>query len=257
MEKNQLTPKPAKLARRDLALVERGLCESREMAKRAVMAGQALVNGQRAAKASDKVKPSDEVTLAATDKFVSRGGHKLEHALETFGVEAAGLRAIDLGASTGGFTDCLLQHGAAMVAAVDVGQGQLAWALRNDERVHVMERTNARHLTPASFPQPFEPFDLAVVDCSFISLRQILPATVDLLPPGGQVVMLVKPQFEAGKAEADKGQGVIRDPQVHSRVLDELRAFVNDESPLEWVAEIESPLTGPAGNKEFLVLLNR
>ena len=257
MEKNQLTPKPAKLARLDLALVERGLCESREKAKRAVMAGQALVNGQRAAKASDKVKPSDEVTLAATDKFVSRGGHKLEHALETFGVEAAGLRAIDLGASTGGFTDCLLQHGAAMVAAVDVGQGQLAWALRNDERVHVMERTNARHLTPASFPQPFEPFDLAVVDCSFISLRQILPATVDLLPPGGQVVMLVKPQFEAGKAEADKGQGVIRDPQVHRRVLDELRAFVDDESPLEWVAEIESPLTGPAGNREFLVLLNR
>ena len=257
MEKNQLTPKPAKLARLDLALVERGLCESREKAKRAVMAGQALVNGQRAAKASDKVKPSDEVTLAATDKFVSRGGYKLEHALETFGVEAAGLRAIDLGASTGGFTDCLLQHGAAMVAAVDVGQGQLAWALRNDERVHVMERTNARHLTPASFPQPFEPFDLAVVDCSFISLRQILPATVDLLPPGGQVVMLVKPQFEAGKAEADKGQGVIRNPQVHRRVLDELRAFVNDESPLEWVAEIESPLTGPAGNKEFLVLLNR
>ena len=257
MEKNQLTPKPAKLARLDLALVERGLCESREKAKRAVMAGQALVNGQRAAKASDKVKPSDEVTLAATDKFVSRGGHKLEHALETFGVEAAGLRAIDLGASTGGFTDCLLQHGAAMVAAVDVGQGQLAWALRNDERVHVMERTNARHLTPASFPQPFEPFDLAVVDCSFISLRQILPATVDLLPPGGQVVVLVKPQFAAGKAEADKGQGVIRDPQVHRRVLDELHAFVSDESPLEWVAEIESPLTGPAGNKEFLVLLNR
>ena len=257
MEKNQLTPKPAKLARLDLALVERGLCESREKAKRAVMAGQVLGNGQRAAKASDKVKPSDEVTLVATDKFVSRGGHKLEHALETFGVEAAGLRAIDLGASTGGFTDCLLQHGAAMVAAGDVGQGQLAWALRNDERVHVMERTNARHLTPASFPQPFEPFDLAVVDCSFISLRQILPATVDLLPPGGQVVMLVKPQFEAGKAEADKGQGVIRDPQVHRRVLDELRAFVDDESPLEWVAEIESPLTGPAGNKEFLVLLNR
>ena len=257
MEKNQLTPKPAKLARLDLALVERGLCESREKAKRAVMAGQALVNGQRAAKASDRVKPSDEVTLAATDKFVSRGGHKLEHALETFSVEVAELRAVDLGASTGGFTDCLLQHGAAMVAAVDVGQGQLAWALRNDERVHVMERTNARHLTPASFPQPFEPFDLAVVDCSFISLRQILPATVDLLPPGGQVVVLVKPQFEAGKAEADKGRGVIRDPQVHRRVLDELRAFVDDKSPLEWVAEIESPLTGPAGNREFLVLLNR
>jgi len=257
MVETELTPKPAKPMRLDLALVERGLCESREKAKRAVMAGQARVNGQRAAKSSDKVKPSDELTLAVTDKFVSRGGHKLEHALETFSVEVAGLRAVDLGASTGGFTDCLLQHGAAMVAAVDVGQGQLAWALRNDERVHVMERTNARYLTPASFPQPFEPFDLAVVDCSFISLRQILPATVDLLPPGGQVVALVKPQFEAGKAEADKGHGVIRDPQVHRRVLDELRAFVNDESPLEWVAEIESPLTGPAGNKEFLILLNR
>ena len=257
MVETELTPKPAKPMRLDLALVERGLCESREKAKRAVMAGQARVNGQRAAKSSDKVKPSDELTLAVTDKFVSRGGHKLEYALETFSVEVAGLRAVDLGASTGGFTDCLLQHGAAMVAAVDVGQGQLAWALRNDERVHVMERTNARYLTPASFPQPFEPFDLAVVDCSFISLRQILPATVDLLPPGGQVVVLVKPQFEAGKAEADKGQGVIRDPQVHRRVLDELHAFVNDESPLEWVAEIESPLTGPAGNKEFLVLLNR
>ena len=257
MVETELTPKPAKPMRLDLALVERGLCESREKAKRAVMAGQARVNGQRAAKSSDKVKPSDELTLAVTDKFVSRGGHKLEHALETFSVEVAGLRAVDLGASTGGFTDCLLQHGAAMVAAVDVGQGQLAWALRNDERVHVMERTNARYLTPASFPQPFEPFDLAVVDCSFISLRQILPATVDLLPPGGRVVALVKPQFEAGKAEADKGHGVIRDPQVHRRVLDELRAFVNDESPLEWVAEIESPLTGPAGNKEFLILLNR
>ena len=257
MVETELTPKPAKPMRLDLALVERGLCESREKAKRTVMAGQARVNGQRAAKSSDKVKPSDELTLAVTDKFVSRGGHKLEHALETFSVEVAGLRAVDLGASTGGFTDCLLQHGAAMVAAVDVGQGQLAWALRNDERVHVMERTNARHLTPASFPQPFEPFDLAVVDCSFISLRQILPAAVDLLPPGGQVVALVKPQFEAGKAEADKGHGVIQDPRIHSRVLDELRTFVNDESPLEWVAEIESPLTGPAGNKEFLVLLDK
>ena len=185
MVETELTPKPAKPMRLDLALVERGLCESREKAKRAVMAGQARVNGQRAAKSSDKVKPSAELTLAVTDKFVSRGGHKLEHALETFSVEVAGLRAVDLGASTGGFTDCLLQHGAAMVAAVDVGQGQLAWALRNDERVHVMERTNARYLKPASFPQPFEPFNLAVVDCSFISLRQILPATVDLLPPGG------------------------------------------------------------------------
>ncbi|MDP7048221.1 MAG: TlyA family RNA methyltransferase [Verrucomicrobiota bacterium] len=252
-----MTPKPAKPTRLDMALVERGLCESREKAKRTVMAGQVRVNGQRADKASDKVKPSDKLNLAETDRFVSRGGGKLEHALETFGIDVAGLRAVDFGASTGGFTDCLLQHGATSVAAVDVGQGQLAWALRNDERVHVMERTNARHLRPTSFPQPFEPFDLAVIDCSFISLRQILPATVDLLPPGGRVVALVKPQFEAGKAEADKGHGVIRDPQVHRRVLDELRAFVKDESPLEWIAETESPLIGPAGNREFLILLNR
>ena len=257
MEQPQPTPKPAKPTRLDVALVERGLCESREKAKRAVMAGQARVNGQRAAKASDKVKPSDALTIAATEKFVSRGGHKLEHALETFDVDVAGLRAIDLGASTGGFTDCLLQRGAASMTAVDVGQGQLAWTLRNDARVQVMERTNARHLTPASFQQPFEPFDLAVVDCSFISLRQILPPTVDLLPPDGRVVALVKPQFEAGKAEADKGQGVIRDSEVHRRVLNELRAFVNNKSPLEWVAETESPLTGPAGNKEFLVLLKK
>ena len=252
-----MTPKPAKPTRLDMALVERGLCESREKAKRTVMAGQARVNGQRAAKASDKVKPSDELTLAETNRFVSRGGDKLEYALETFGIDVAGLRAVDFGASTGGFTDCLLQHGAASVAAVDVGQGQLAWALRNDARVLVMERTNARHLGPANFPQPFEPFDLAVIDCSFISLRQTLPATVDLLPPGGRVVALVKPQFEAGKAEADKGHGVIRDPQVHRRVLDELRTFVNDKSPLKWVAETESPLIGPAGNREFLILLNR
>ena len=257
MEETQPAPKPAKPTRVDLALVERDLCESREKAKRAVMAGQVFVNGQKALKASDKVKPNDELTVAGSEKYVSRGGHKLEHALETFDVEVAGLQAIDLGASTGGFTDCLLQRGAASVTAVDVGQGQLSWVLRNDARVQVMERTNARHLTPASFPQPFEPFDLVVVDCSFISLRQILPATVDLLPPGGRVVVLVKPQFEAGKAEVDKGQGVIRDPKIHQRVLDELRAFVSAESPLEWIAETESPLTGPAGNKEFLVLLKK
>lgn len=257
MEETQPAPKPAKPIRVDLALVERGLCESREKAKRAVMAGQVFVNGQKAAKASDTVKPIDELTVAGSEKYVSRGGRKLEHALEEFGVEVTNLRAIDLGASTGGFTDCLLQHGAASVAAVDVGQGQLAWKLRNDERVIVMERTNARHLKPAVFPQPFEPFDLAVIDCSFISLRQILPATVDLLPPGGRAVALVKPQFEAGKAEVDKGQGVIRDPEIHQRVLDELRTFVDDETPLEWVAGTASPLTGPAGNKEFLVLLKK
>ena len=257
MKETELTPKPTKPIRLDSALVERGLCESREKAKLAVMAGQVRINGQRAIKPSEKVKASNQLTLTATQKFVSRGGHKLEQALEIFDIKVTGLRAIDIGASTGGFTDCLLQHGAASVVAVDVGQGQLAWSLRNDERVVIMERTNARHLNPTDFSKPFEPFDLAVIDCSFISLRQILPPIVDLLRPGGQMVVLVKPQFEAGKVEVDKGRGVIRDPKVHQRVLDELRKFVEDKSLLAWTAETESPLTGPAGNREFLVLLNK
>ena len=257
MEEKESLRKIAKPTRIDLALVERGLCISREKAKRAVMAGQILINDQKALKASDSVKPNDTLRLVASEKFVSRGGHKLDHALNIFAINVQGLNAIDLGASTGGFTDCLLQRGAVSVTAVDVGKGQLAWKLRNDTRVTVMESTNARHLTPLSFPEPFKPFDLGVIDCSFISLRQILPAVVNLLPQEGQVVALLKPQFEAGKAEVDKGKGVIRNPEIHKRVLEELRFFVNDESPLEWLAETESPLLGPAGNKEFLVQLKK
>ena len=257
MEEKEPLRKIAKPTRIDLALVERGLCISREKAKRAVMAGQILINGQKALKASDSVKPNDTLRLVTSEKFVSRGGHKLDHALNIFAINVQGLNAIDLGASTGGFTDCLLQRGAVSVTAVDVGKGQLAWKLRNDTRVTVMESTNARHLTPLSFPEPFKPFDLGVIDCSFISLRQILPAVVNLLPQEGQVVALLKPQFEAGKAEVDKGKGVIRNPKIHKRVLEELRFFVNDESPLEWLAETESPLLGPAGNKEFLVQLKK
>ena len=248
------TPKPTRI---DLALVNRGLCISREKAKRAVMAGQVLKNGQKALKASDKIEFNDDLTLIASEKFVSRGGYKLEHALDIFKISVKGLSTIDLGASTGGFTDCLLQHGAASVTAVDVGKGQLAWKLRNDSRVTVMEGTNARYLTALSFPKPFKPFDLGVIDCSFISLRQILPAIVDLLLPKGQIVALIKPQFEAGKSEVDKGQGVIRDPKIHERVLDELRLFINNKSPLDWFTETESPLLGPAGNKEFLVHLKK
>ncbi|MGH7967861.1 MAG: TlyA family RNA methyltransferase, partial [Limisphaerales bacterium] len=181
----------------------------------------------------------------------------LEHALEQFRLDVNGLRALDIGASTGGFTDCLLQRGAAQVYAVDVGQGQLAWKLRRDPRVVVMERTNARELTPASFPSPFNPADLAVIDCSFISLRKILPAAVALLRASAKIVALVKPQFEAGKAEADKGAGVIRDPAIHERVLRELEAFANGQPGLRWRAAIESPLLGPAGNKEFLALIEK
>ncbi len=243
------------MLRLDQALVERGLCDSREKAKRAILAGQVRINDQLARKPSDSVKPGDQLSLATPDKFVSRGGLKLEHALIHFRIDVSGQTAIDLGASTGGFTDCLLQHGAAKVFAVDVGQGQLAWKLRQDPRVVVMDKTNARSLTPAAFPQPFALADLAVIDCSFISLRKILPSAVALLRPSARIVALIKPQFEAGKTEADKGAGVIKDPAIHQRVLGELNEFVSGRLGLRWHGVTESPLLGPAGNKEFLVLI--
>ena len=245
------------MTRLDQALVERGLCESREKAKRAVLAGQVRINSRPARKPGQPVKPADTLTLDAGEKYVSRGGHKLEHALRHFQLDASGRVALDLGASTGGFTDCLLQHGAAKVFAVDVGRGQLAWKLRLYRRVVVMEKTNARLLTAAQFPQPFAPVDLAVIDCSFISLRKILPAAVPLLKPDGKIVALIKPQFEAGKDEADRGRGVIRDAAIHERVLAELQKFVAAQSGLCWRNVVESPLLGPAGNKEFLVLIEK
>jgi 23S rRNA (cytidine1920-2'-O)/16S rRNA (cytidine1409-2'-O)-methyltransferase len=245
------------MIRVDQALVERGLCESREKARRAILAGQVRINAQPARKASDSIKPDDSITLDAGEKYVSRGGHKLEHALLHFQLDVTGLTAFDLGASTGGFTDCLLQHGAAKVFAVDVGQGQFAWKLRHDHRVVVMEKINARHLQPEQMPQPFTPADLAVIDCSFISLKKILPPAVALLKSGGKIVALIKPQFEAGKAEVDKGRGVITDPAVHERVVHELKTFVTSQPDLDWRGVTESPLTGPAGNKEFLVLIEK
>jgi 23S rRNA (cytidine1920-2'-O)/16S rRNA (cytidine1409-2'-O)-methyltransferase len=245
------------MIRLDQALVERGLCESREKAKRLVLAGQVRVNARPARKPGDQIKPGDALTLDAPEKYVSRGGHKLEHALLHFRITVAGLVALDLGASTGGFTDCLLQHGAAKVFAVDVGQGQLAWKLRRDPRVVVMEKTNARYLKPEQMPEPFSPAAVAVVDCSFISLQKILPPAVALLKPDGKIVALIKPQFEAGKAEVDKGRGVITDAAVHERVLEELRKFITAQTGLGWRGVTESPLLGPAGNKEFLVLIEK
>lgn len=242
------------MLRLDQALVERGLCESRERAQRTILAGRVRVNRQLADKPGRSVEPDDAITLDAGEKYVSRGGHKLEHALKCFQLNVAGLVALDLGASTGGFTDCLLQHGAAKIFAVDVGQAQLAWKLRQDPRVVVLEKTNARYLTPEQFPQPM---DLAVIDCSFISLKKILPAAAGLLKPGGKIVALVKPQFEAGKAEADRGRGVITDPAIHARVLNELREFTDAQAGLDWRDMVESPLSGPAGNKEFLALIKR
>lgn len=237
--------------------MERGLCESREKAKRAIMAGQVRVNGQVARKPSDSVREGDTIEAGQGDRYVSRGGHKLEHALTHFNLAVGGLVALDIGASTGGFTDCLLQRGAARVYAIDVGWGQLAWKLRQDPRVRVMERTNARTLSRAAFSDDFAGADLAVADCSFISLRKILPPIVDLLTPSGKIVALVKPQFEAGKAEADRGEGVIRDPVIHERVVRELREFVAATGRMRWMGEVESPLLGPAGNKEFLALIEK
>ena len=248
------------MRRLDQELVERGLCESREKAKRAILAGEVRVNDQVARKASDSVEEKDSIALAQPEKFVSRGGFKLEPALDHFQVEVSELTALDLGASTGGFTDCLLKRGADKVYAVDVGHGQLAWKLRRDPRVVVMERTNARLLTLAQMPEPFMPADIAVIDCSFISLRKIIPAAVALLKPSAKIVALIKPQFEAGKKEADRGAGVIRDAAVHERVLKELEEFVESatiSTKLRWAGVTESPILGPAGNKEFLVLIEK
>ena len=241
----------------DQALVDRGLCESRSQAQRLIMAGSVRINGQPAGKPSDWVREGDGLELVGGDRYVSRGGHKLEHGLRHFGLHTEGLRCLDLGASTGGFTDCLLQHGAASVHAVDVGHGQLSWKLRQDPRVIVLERTNARSLTPERLGTDV-PFDLAVADCSFISLRLILPSVPRLLRIGGSVVALVKPQFEAGKDEVDRGAGVITDPRIHARVIASLESFVAAELPgLAWRGVTESPLLGPAGNKEFLAHLQR
>ena len=248
---------PLAMPRLDQVLVERGLCESREKAKRAIMAGQVQINQHPARKPSDPAGPGDQIELVAEEKYVSRGGHKLEHALRHFQLNVEATTAIDLGAATGGFTDCLLQRGASKVYAVDVGRGQLAWKLRRHPRVVVMEQVNARDLAPARFPQPFAPADLVVIDCSFISVSKILPAAAGLLRDGGRMLVLIKPQFEAGKAEADKGAGVITDPKIHQRVLREVEAFVHSRPPLRWRGATESPLLGPAGNKEFLALLEK
>jgi len=245
------------MTRLDQAMVERGLCDSREKAKRAILAGTVRVNDQRAHKASDDVRPDDVVTLDVPEKYVSRGGHKLEHALKYFQVKTLATVAMDLGASTGGFTDCMLQAGVNKVYAVDVGHGQLAWKLRQDPRVVVMEKTNARNLTPAHFGEGFAPVDLITIDCSFISLRKIVPTATEFLRVGGKFVALLKPQFEAGKEEVDAGEGVITDPLIHDRVIAEFAEFVKERKYLQWLGLTESPLLGPAGNKEFLVLIEK
>jgi 23S rRNA (cytidine1920-2'-O)/16S rRNA (cytidine1409-2'-O)-methyltransferase len=225
---------------------------TRSQARSLIMEGRVRVGGEPASKAGQRVRDDAEITVEAPRRFVSRGGEKLEAALDAFGVEVIGVGALDVGASTGGFTDCLLQRGAAHVTAVDVGYGQLDWRLRNDPRVTVMERTNFRLLPDDTFA---EPFDLIVIDTSFISLRTILARAVGYLAPDGQIVALVKPQFEAGR-ERLGGGGVVRDPAVHRAVLREVRdAAAALGLPIADL--VASPLLGPAGNREFLAELRR
>ena len=235
-------------SRLDVALVARGLAESREKAQALIVAGLVTVDGRPAQKSAELVGPDAVLLVETSDGFVSRGGEKLEHALQTFGIKVDGLVCLDAGASTGGFTDVLLRRGAERVYAVDVGHGQLDWRLREDSRVVVMERTNVRTLE--SLP---EVMHVAVADLSFISLRLALPAISRLVQPDGSIVVLVKPQFEAGKDQVPRG-GVVRDPATHRRVMLDLWAWAlaNGLTPRGLTP---SPIRGPAGNVEFLLWL--
>lgn len=234
--------------RLDQLMVERGIAESREQAQRLIRAGAVTAAGQTADKPG-RVYPLDvRLDVSARERFVSRGGLKLDHAMEIFGLQVKGLVCLDVGASTGGFTDCLLQRGAARVYAVDVGRGQLHWRLRNDPRVVVREGVNARYLAKCDFP---EEMDFAVADVSFISLTRILAPIKDLLKAGAAIVTLIKPQFEAGRGQVDRG-GVVRDPETRQGAIEKVRRFGVEMLDLEWHGLCESPIKGPAGNIEFL-----
>ncbi len=235
----------------DKLLVDRGLADSRTKAQALVMAGAVLVNEQLIHKPSELFSHDANIRIkeSATQRYVSRGGIKLEAALREFNVDVSGLACLDVGASTGGFTDCLLQHGANRVVALDVGHNQLDWKIRNDPRVEVREEVNARHLAPADFE---ERFDLVTVDVSFISLTKILPAVVPLLLNNGRIIALIKPQFEVGKGEVGKG-GIVKDPLQHQRVIGEVNTLAQSLG-LKVISVIESPITGADGNIEFLAL---
>lgn len=239
--------------RLDKLLVDRGLAASRERARALILAGQVVVDEHTVDKAGARVEVDAVIRIRGEDlPYVSRGGVKLAHALEAFAIEVAGRTAIDVGASTGGFTDCLLQRGVAKVYAVDVGYGQLAWKLRADPRVVCMERTNIRHLAPAALgEQPA----LAVIDASFISLDKVLPPTLALLAPGAELVALVKPQFEVGKGQVGKG-GVVRDPDQHAAAVDRVCAAAAALG-CAVLGVTASPLLGQKGNREFLLYLRK
>jgi 23S rRNA (cytidine1920-2'-O)/16S rRNA (cytidine1409-2'-O)-methyltransferase len=234
--------------RLDILLVSRGLCDSREQAKRLVLAGKVRGGGRVLDKPSTKVDAEMVLEVEEPPKYVGRGGFKLEGALDQFGIDPAGWMCLDVGASTGGFTDCLLQRGAARVHAIDVGTNQLVWKLRNDPRVVAREKFNARNLTLDDLG---ERVDLAVMDLSFISLTKVLPAVFGVIREGGAVVCLIKPQFELEREDIGPG-GIVRDPALHGRAVKKIRDFVAARPGLEWQGEMESPITGMDGNREFL-----
>ncbi|WP_119304393.1 TlyA family RNA methyltransferase [Dongia deserti] len=236
--------------RADKLLVERGLVESRAKAQALIMAGKVFSADRRIAKAGDLVPDDAPLDVKGQDHpWVSRGGLKLAHALSHFALDPTGAIAIDVGASTGGFTDVLLAHGAAKVYAVDVGHGQLAWKLRNDPHVVVLERTNARHLSPKEIP---EPTDWVVCDASFIGLETVLPTALSLTKPTAMAVALIKPQFEVGPDRVGKG-GVVRDPALHQEVCERIHAWFQRQPGWSVLGIVESPILGPEGNKEFLI----
>jgi 23S rRNA (cytidine1920-2'-O)/16S rRNA (cytidine1409-2'-O)-methyltransferase len=240
--------------RLDAIVVARGLAASRERARALILAGQVRVDGVVVSKAGTPVKPDAAVTLDERDHpYVGRGGVKLAHALETFGIAVEDRLALDVGASTGGFTDVMLRRGARRVVALDVGHGQLDWKLRTDPRVVVLEKINARTLTPEQLPEDARRFDLVTIDVSFISVRQVLPALLPVLAPGADLVVLVKPQFEAGREEVGKG-GLVRDAAVQARTVEDVTSAANALG-LTRVAAVESPITGTEGNREFFLHL--
>lgn len=235
--------------RLDVLLVEKGLAASRQRAAALVLAGKVRVEGHQASKAGQRVAPDAKVEVVDSDEtYVSRGGIKLASALDGFSMRVAELVAMDVGASTGGFTDCLLQRGAKKVYAIDVGYGQLAWQLRQDPRVVVLERCNVRYLTREQVP---ELVDLAVIDTSFISLKKVIPKVLEFLKSGSQLLALIKPQFEVGRGQVGKG-GVVRDPELHSQVVREIKQFCQSQG-MEVRGVVESSLLGPKGNREFFI----
>jgi len=237
----------------DALLVLRGLCDSREQAKRLILAGEVRSGDHVIDKPSTKLAADAPLEVKEKLRYVGRGGLKLEGALEQFGIDPQGWTCIDVGSSTGGFTDCLLQRGASRVHAVDVGTNQLVWKLRNDPRVIVKEQFNARHMLPEDIG---ELCDLAVMDLSFISLTKVLPAVFGVLKPEGAVVCLIKPQFELQREDITRG-GIVRDPALHERAVEKIRHFASEESGHSWLGLIPSPITGMDGNQEFLAWIRK